>query len=1397
MPRLRSSRRCGAIGQQNGKLFRAWSLERSGSTIDRYKLLEKIGEGGMAVVYMAQQERPIQRKVALKIIKLGMDTKQVIARFEAERQALAMMDHPSIAKVLDAGATETGRPYFVMELVQGVSITEYCDHNQLSTNERLDLFTQVCKAVQHAHQKGIIHRDIKPSNVMVTQRDGTPAPKVIDFGIAKATNQRLTEKTLFTRYAHIIGTPAYMSPEQAELSEYDVDTRSDIYSLGVLLYELLTGTTPFTEEELRKAGYAEMTRIIREQEPIRPSTRLTQIQALPSQQIQNPKSKIQNDLDWIVMKSLDKDRTRRYETVNALAMDLRRHLNHEPVLAGSPGTLYRLKKFARKHRTQLVAILGILAAAILSLVFMTMYIRAEREKRALQADRHLATAQTLSARGRYQEALSHVDPIFANRRLGPEARLLRARLLIELGRLDQAATELERLLTERLEIAGAAHYLLAGVHMGKDDARAEDHQRQAESLVPQTAEGYCLRAMGARTPEEAVQWLSRAIELDPSHYPSRKARALAYYTLDEYRRMQLDVEVMIVIRPNDALGYALRALVRREMDQFGPALEDHGRAIKLCGVQAKAELAELHDQRRETYVRMGELEAALGDAHRCVELEPEQFAYRFHYFSALVSLGDFEAARQAYQKVLKTASAGQHRVKSWASGYVFDMLEAGRSLELPPDSASDEAFAVLQEAADYYHMLEAKATRLVRGTYGLSSWSPDGKQLAYGRSDRYAWQPETLQASAPAAPAPAPTGSCGIAILDIESRRTRLLVSSGKDPAWSPDGEYIAFGRDPYLWSDYREELWLIPAVGGEARRLAPGGWPSWTTNSSGIFFYSRADKTLCSIDIDDPDAEPLTIISCPSPNPGVSPDGKYVAYRVGKELRIVEISSRRVLTRWFTPGPQELSLVRWSSDGKELSIWGWSIGLWIFDVEQEQGWHILDTVGGTNRSPDGSRIGMGIGTPFDEIWLAEADPGVPTYETLTPALTREDYLRQKAEQYAQAIESNPVEAYSYVDGLAWVGKDQYCLGRYEEALATLNQVDRLRRNISDSKPQPQELAFLVITLRSLGRDQEAQAVLTRLQGLLERRRSENVALTFGTPRNLGPMINSSDGEGGPSTPEDDLSLFFSDIRPDAPSHIDIWMTTRSSISHDWGLAHRLGSEVNSSAEESWPSISADGLSLYFCDGFANGTKPRPGGHGKGDLWVSRRVSASDPWEQPENLGSPVNTQHSELSPFIWGNGCMLLFSSDRPGGLGNWDLWKTTRVTPSDEWGEAMLLANVNSSGYELGPAMSPDGLILLFQRGGPGTLDLWMATRRTVDESFGLPEKVPGPVNSQSHDDCSARFSVDGSTLYFGSNRPGGSGDFDLWKVPILQSSVDVEPDGDVDVVEKLVEDYYGKEE
>jgi eukaryotic-like serine/threonine-protein kinase len=398
--------------------------EKPGDKIGRYKLLQQIGEGGCGVVYMAEQEEPVRRRVALKVIKLGMDTKSVIARFEAERQALALMDHPNIAKVLDAGATETGRPFFVMELVRGIKITDYCDQNKLSTTERLGLFTQVCNAIQHAHQKGIIHRDIKPSNILVTLHDGVPVPKVIDFGIAKATQGRLTDQTLFTAFEQFIGTPAYMSPEQAEMSGLDIDTRSDIYALGVLLYELLTGAPPFDPKELLKAGLDELRRTIREKEPARPSTRLStmldaDLTAVAQRRHSEPPKLIhalRGDLDWIVMKSLEKDRTRRYETANGLAMDIQRYLTNEPIVARPPSTMYRFQKLVRRNRTMFAAASVGATALLIGLIlssyaFIQERIMRKHAERAAAGSREVARAGLLLMQGRYDDSEALISKI--------------------------------------------------------------------------------------------------------------------------------------------------------------------------------------------------------------------------------------------------------------------------------------------------------------------------------------------------------------------------------------------------------------------------------------------------------------------------------------------------------------------------------------------------------------------------------------------------------------------------------------------------------------------------------------------------------------------------------------------------------------------------------------------------------------------------------------------------------------------------------------------------------------------------------------------------------------------------------------------------------------------------
>jgi eukaryotic-like serine/threonine-protein kinase len=375
-------------------LGRRFPPEGPGTVIGPYKLLQQIGEGGMGIVWMAEQEQPVRRKVALKVIKAGMDSRQVIARFEAERQALALMDHVNIARVFDGGSTETGRPYFVMELVHGVPITQYCDDSHLTPRERLELFVPVCQAIQHAHQKGIIHRDIKPSNVMITLYDGKAVPKVIDFGVAKATEQKLTQRTLFTQYGTMVGTLEYMSPEQAEMSALGVDTRSDIYSLGVLLYELLTGSTPLSPKRVKEAAYAEVLRMIKEEEPQKPSTRLSNsgvaLTSISAQRKTEPAKLaklVRGELDWIVMKTLEKDRNRRYETAKDFAADVQRYLNDEPVLACPPSAMYRFRKFTRRNKVALATAMAVAVAVLLAVgsLVSALLVLADRNAQINQA----------------------------------------------------------------------------------------------------------------------------------------------------------------------------------------------------------------------------------------------------------------------------------------------------------------------------------------------------------------------------------------------------------------------------------------------------------------------------------------------------------------------------------------------------------------------------------------------------------------------------------------------------------------------------------------------------------------------------------------------------------------------------------------------------------------------------------------------------------------------------------------------------------------------------------------------------------------------------------------------------------------------------------------------------
>jgi len=1026
-------------------------VEGPGEVIGRYKLLEKLGEGGMAVVYMAEQERPIRRKVALKIIKLGMDTRQVIARFEAERQALALMDHPNIAKVLDAGATETGRPYFVMELVQGLAITEYCDQNNLSTKERLGLFVQVCGAVQHAHQKGIIHRDIKPSNVMVTHYDGEPVPKVIDFGIAKATNQKLTEKTVFTRYAHIIGTPAYMSPEQAELSDLDIDTRSDIYSLGVLVYELLTGTTPFSDKELRKVGYLEMQRVIREQEPPKPSTKLTMLGETLTDIAKCRRVSpdvlartIRGDLDWIVMKSLEKDRSHRYETPSALGGDVQRYLDDEPVVARGPSVGYRMQKFLRRRRSEvLVAVLVAMLLGI-ALAVLLMWSQDRQELAQAQAFREvnlLSQARELHARGQLQAALEKSESILDSEHVGPAARLLYAGILAEGQQSDEAVVTLEKLLDDRPEIAGAAYSLLARVLWEAPTLdpetleRIDAYRAKAQALLEEKAEAHFLRAMTALTIKEKLDLLGEALYLDPGHYESRKLRAYIYQASRKYRDLEVDALVMTALKPSDALGYALRAFALAQLGRYEEALTYYDRALALTP-GGDPQYVELSGQRCDVLMQMGQYERVIAEAEKCLEDAPNSPVLLSQVGCALTALGRYEEAANLAQHITELADYDDTAIEvaMGSMKHVFDSLAIGACWHRSDRKPEGPAFFYMREAEDMYHGLAGKATRLITGGFS-PCWSPDGTKVAYSQGL---------------------PGYSGIAVYDLKSRETTLLVVPGRDPSWSPDGRHIAFVRDaPALrlielttrrakgfTGSYRkaQEVWIMKADGSKPRCLTRGllsrgaHCPSWSADANSVYYQNNHDRSLSAISIKASQAQPIRIGDCFSWYPAMSPQGGYVAdldggSEKGAVLRILDVATQSCITEWPTPLVSPTAF--WSPDERELSLGGLNgirerTGLWVYDLAKGEGVKVFSGhFGGASWSPDRTRLLIHVAKPFWEVWVAELDPNLSTAESLGPVQTLEEHCLEAMTTGAEDLEVTPdsfVDQWTRTVSALWIG---------------------------------------------------------------------------------------------------------------------------------------------------------------------------------------------------------------------------------------------------------------------------------------------------------------------------------------------------------------------------------------
>ncbi len=1428
--------------------------EAPGAMIGRYKLLEKIGEGGMAVVYMAEQTEPIRRKVALKIIKLGMDTRQVIARFEAERQALALMDHPSIAKVLDAGATETGRPYFVMELVQGVSITEYCDKNSLSIKDRLALFLQVCHAVQHAHQKGIIHRDLKPSNVMVTHHDGKPIPKVIDFGIAKAmvrathASPLLTEKTFFTRYGHLIGTPAYMSPEQAELSGLDIDTRSDIYSLGVLLYELLTGTTPFSDEELRKAGYIEMQRVIREQEPAKPSTKLSTLGETLADIAKHRgctpdllRKAVRGDLDWIVMKSLEKDRARRYETPNGLATDIQRHLEHEPVLARGPGTGYRLHKFLRRHRVQALAVLAMAVVAGAAIVVLSLWNRDRLQLVEAEGFRDrgiLSQAREQYAKAERDAALETIKPVLQSKHVGGEAQLLQAGILVDNRRSKEAVTILDSLLKERPEIAGAAHALLARILWESESLDAEklkqieEHRRQAEALlfgVPPSggkdqsdprkrgtpsAEAYFLQAMTAVTVKEQLAALNEALDLDPDHYESLRLRAFTHYASRKYERMRDDALGMTYLRRGDPLGCSLRAIALRELGKYEDAITEYDHALALMG-KGDPQCLDLTTQRSETLLRMGRYEDVITGAHEALKLWSDRPVFQYHLFCALTALGAFEKAAAVFQKIIRSAPTARNEFWFWATKYVFDTLEAGRSWHRGGPAPRGAAFLPLMEAEETYRDLSVKARRILVGGFG-AQWSPDGKKLAFSLGVR---------------------GYSGVALYDPATKETELLIVPGKDPRWSPDGRYIAFVRDcqalrlEELTAAERkdqerwltnEEVWVMKSDGTEPRRLARGGWPSWSRDSAQVYYHSRREKMLCSISIARSNVEPKRIMACPSEFPSVSSDEQQVAYLENGSLKVKNLVSQAVVAEWRAPfgtwgGPG------WSPTGQELCLGadssvGDRTGLWIYPLDSNEPAKVLTSqVMAASWAPDGTKLVFALRPPYFELWTADLDPAVSTIDTLGPGRTLDEHWQDMLRLHTRRIETDPQDASAYFDRARYYdhlhdrAKANADMKRWSAVMSGRSPSDFLfsarhpLRRVLDM-PFDCELVFsaerpvnaipvMSVAFGQKGRCEmklfEIPMVVTSLVGLgflagLDAP-AARADFTFGEPVNIQstfPLLNPAN-ECICCFSADGLEVYFESYgdRPGGYGVGDLWVIKRASVEDAWGPPENLGPLVNGASWDLSASISADGLELYF-------HSLRGGGYGVSDLYVTRRATRTSPWGPPTNLGPNVNGSSDEACPSVSSDGLELYFISNRPGGYGGFDLYVSKRATTNDPWGDLVNLGpGVNSPAYDGNSSLSADGLLMVFESDRPGGYagyQIYMARRATKTDPWG-PAMNAGPVvNSSSNlGSCRARVSFDGSTLYFISDRLGSD---NIWQAPILPV-VDFNADKKLDLVDLVM--------
>jgi serine/threonine protein kinase len=917
----------------------------------------------------------------------------------------------------------------------------------LNVEERLNLFLFVCDAIQHAHQKPIVHRDLKPSNVLVTMQNDKSVPKVIDFGVARALNQPLSERTLFTEQGQLVGTPEYMSPEQADLDNQDIDTRTDVYSLGVLLYELLTGVLPFDRETFREKGIDHIRKVICEQDPATPSTRLGKTSIPESTEsarrrrvdVRTLIRKLHCDLDWITLKAMEKDRIRRYASVDAMATDIRNYLNHQPVTAAPPSFFYRVKKFAKRHRQLIAACaLILIMLAVIALAIRT-YVQAGRQRayaRAVEHERMLAEAQEAFDTRNFSLAQQTVVPLLSSPHVKSRAKLLKAQLLLERQESASAIQELESLQDAPADISGQAHSLLATIYLHSAASSSTKttepvqkwnyHRAEAEKRIGGTPQDYFLKACATSIVYEKLDHLSKALTLDKSHYASWRERAYIRLAQRDYEGTLRDATLMMGIRPDDPHGYYLSATALRELGRFEEALADLDTAVALEPNDAK-----LYVARWETTTRMGRHEDALSDIRKCVDLESENLLHPVRLCATLMALGRYDETNRLYEQYVDRSELaklgygtsfigkiGEPLFHSQLQKLTFDLLVSGISPYPSADPPISAALWPVYVGKQLFDSFSHDGRRVVNQAFH-PSWSPDGTKLVYSMGFAL---------------------TNAVAMLDLQTGKTELLTLPGKDPEWSPDGKTIAFTRSRILLPPQRltglgieifygsygpantsnDEVWIMDLENRSLERIADGGWPHWGRQTGRLYYTSRRDlnhtdpHTLYSIDVDQPDAQPDVVLQNCSIFPVVSPNEQYVADHKFRELKIIERASGEVVRRWFiSPRPRYGLYVNWSPDGSELSVAGWDgseTGLWIYNMNTEDAVKIVDVLATTAHWSGGDRpkLAVAFGSPLTEIWMWDMQPGVSTAESFDFVQDMEEHCRWGIEVCGDILAVDP-----------------------------------------------------------------------------------------------------------------------------------------------------------------------------------------------------------------------------------------------------------------------------------------------------------------------------------------------------------------------------------------------------